>query len=262
MYMAMQAAAAALKAACADGQVTRAEILAQLPKVSIATNLLGGSFKFNKNHDPATAKLLPLQDRRRQVTVRPLARAIGTGDVRPAVLGGPHVFQSRRMDWNVFVQLTVNGITLGSVYALIALGYTMVYGILKLLNFAHGDVFMIGAFIGYGVLTALGGALDPRVPVWLLITLMFVVAMIGSGMLGVVIERFAYRPLARRPADRAADQRARRLVLPPEQRAAALLRELPLLRDVQPDRPDQGHPLGPVEHVDPAHPHGRLRVRR
>lgn len=103
------------------------------------------------------------------------------------------------VDWNVFVQLTVNGVTLGSVYALIALGYSMVYGILKLLNFAHGDVFMIGAFIGYGVLTALGGSLDPRVSVWILITLMFVAAMLGCGLLGIVIERFAYRPLRDAP---------------------------------------------------------------
>jgi branched-chain amino acid transport system permease protein len=103
------------------------------------------------------------------------------------------------VDWNVFVQLTVNGVTLGSVYALIALGYSLVYGILKLLNFAHGDVFMIGAFIGYGVLTALGGPLNPSVPVWLLITLMFVVSMLGSGVLGVAIERFAYRPLRDAP---------------------------------------------------------------
>jgi branched-chain amino acid transport system permease protein len=103
------------------------------------------------------------------------------------------------IDWNVFVQLTVNGVTLGSVYALIALGYSMVYGILKLLNFAHGDVFMIGAFIGYGVLTALGGPLDPTVPIWLLLTLMFLVSMLASGGLGVAIERFAYRPLRDAP---------------------------------------------------------------
>ena len=57
------------------------------------------------------------------------------------------------MNWNLFVTELVAGITHGSVYALIALGYSMVYGILKLLNFAHGDVFMVGAFIGYGVLT-------------------------------------------------------------------------------------------------------------
>ena len=55
------------------------------------------------------------------------------------------------MNWNLFVTELVAGITHGSVYALIALGYSMVYGILKLLNFAHGDVYMVGAFIGYGM---------------------------------------------------------------------------------------------------------------
>ena len=59
------------------------------------------------------------------------------------------------MDVDFFVQQLVNGLTLGSVYALIALGYSMVYGILKLLNFAHGEVYMFGAFIGYFVLSAL-----------------------------------------------------------------------------------------------------------
>ncbi len=98
-----------------------------------------------------------------------------------------------------FVQQLVNGFTLGSVYALIALGYTMVYGILKLLNFAHGEVYMIGAFIGYGVLISLGGPDNPVVPVALLILLMFLAAMLGSGLLGVTIERFAYRPLRNAP---------------------------------------------------------------
>jgi branched-chain amino acid transport system permease protein len=97
------------------------------------------------------------------------------------------------------VQQLVNGLTLGSVYALIALGYSMVYGILKLLNFAHGEVYMVGAFIGYGVLTVLGGAADPSVAVPLLIVAMFVAAMVGCGLLGVVIERFAYRPLRDAP---------------------------------------------------------------
>src|SRR5947207_5250698 len=101
--------------------------------------------------------------------------------------------------WNFFVQELVNGLTLGSVYALIALGYSMVYGILKLLNFAHGEVYMIGAFIGYGVLTVSGGAADPMFPIWLLLAFMFLAAMIGSGLLGVVIERFAYRPLRNAP---------------------------------------------------------------
>ena len=66
----------------------------------------------------------------------------------------------------LFIQLTVNGVTLGSLYALIALGYTMVYGILKLLNFAHGDVYMVGAFIGYGVLSGLGGPLVAGSRAW------------------------------------------------------------------------------------------------
>ncbi|HUQ22348.1 MAG TPA: branched-chain amino acid ABC transporter permease [Gaiellaceae bacterium] len=103
------------------------------------------------------------------------------------------------MDWNFFVQQLVNGVTLGSVYALIALGYTMVYGILKLLNFAHGEVYMMGAFAGYGILTAFGGALSLSINVVALIVLMLGAAMLGSGLLGVVIERFAYRPLRNAP---------------------------------------------------------------
>jgi branched-chain amino acid transport system permease protein len=102
-------------------------------------------------------------------------------------------------DWGLFFQLSVNGLTLGSVYALIALGYSMVYGILKLLNFAHGDVYMIGSFIGFGMLTLLGGSADPALPIALLLIVMFVVAMLGTGVLGVVIERFAYRPLREAP---------------------------------------------------------------
>ena len=98
-----------------------------------------------------------------------------------------------------FVQQLVNGVTLGSVYALIALGYSMVYGILKLLNFAHGEVYMFGAFIGYFVLTALGGADSPMLPVAPLLILMFLAGMLGAGILGVVIERFAYRPLRNAP---------------------------------------------------------------
>src|SRR5918996_4533401 len=103
------------------------------------------------------------------------------------------------MDWDKLVQLLVNGVTLGSVYALVALGFSMVYGILKLLNLAHGDILMIGAFIGWGVLGWLGGAQDPNVAVWLLIVLMVLAAMGGCGVLGVAIERFAYRPLRRAP---------------------------------------------------------------
>jgi branched-chain amino acid transport system permease protein len=103
------------------------------------------------------------------------------------------------VDFDLFVQQLVNGLTLGSVYALVALGYSMVYGILKLLNFAHGEVFMIGAFCGYFVLIGLGGAENPIVPVGVLLLLMFLAGMLGSGILGVVIERFAYRPLRNAP---------------------------------------------------------------
>jgi branched-chain amino acid transport system permease protein len=103
------------------------------------------------------------------------------------------------LDWDKLVQIVVNGLTLGSVYALVALGFSMVYGILKLLNFAHGDVLMVGAFVGWGVLGHLGGSLDPSVPVAVLIALMLLVAMLGCGVLGVVIERFAYRPLRNAP---------------------------------------------------------------
>ena len=103
------------------------------------------------------------------------------------------------MDWDKLVQLVVNGVTLGSVYALVALGFSMVYGILKLLNLAHGDVVMVGAFIGWGVIGWLGGAQDPSVAVWILIILMLLAAMAGCGILGVAIERFAYRPLRRAP---------------------------------------------------------------
>ena len=99
----------------------------------------------------------------------------------------------------LFIQLLVNGLSLGSLYALIALGYSLVYGILKLLNFAHGDVYMIGAFVGYGVLTLLGGPLSPNVALAPLIVLMFLAAMLACGALGVVIERFAYRPLRDAP---------------------------------------------------------------
>ena len=100
---------------------------------------------------------------------------------------------------DTFIQLTLNGLTLGSVYALIALGYSLVYGILKLLNFAHGDVFMVGSFIGFGMLQLLGGSTDPVLPLWLLLVVLVVVAMAGCAALGVVIERFAYRPLRDAP---------------------------------------------------------------
>ena len=103
------------------------------------------------------------------------------------------------MNWNLFVTELVSGITHGSVYALIALGYSMVYGILKLLNFAHGDVYMVGSFIGYGIITVFGGPQALTVNVAVLLFLMFFCATLGGGLLGVMIERFAYRRLRNAP---------------------------------------------------------------
>jgi branched-chain amino acid transport system permease protein len=100
---------------------------------------------------------------------------------------------------NQLPQQLVNGLTLGAVYALIALGYSMVYGILQLLNFAHGDVYMIGAFVGYGVLTALAPRSGLLAPAWAIIVIMLLAAMLVCGLLGVVIEWFAYRPLRGAP---------------------------------------------------------------
>jgi branched-chain amino acid transport system permease protein len=103
------------------------------------------------------------------------------------------------MNWNLFVTEVVAGTTHGAVYALIALGYSMVYGVLKLLNFAHGDIYMVGAFIGYWIIVAFGGPFALTVPVVLLLVVMFVSAMLGGGILGVMIERFAYRRLRNAP---------------------------------------------------------------
>lgn len=84
----------------------------------------------------------------------------------------------------VFLQQIINGLSLGSIYALIALGYTMVYGIIRLINFAHGDVYMVGAYIGYYAATK-GFGFIPSL----------IISMVTCAILGVVIERLAYRPL-------------------------------------------------------------------
>jgi branched-chain amino acid transport system permease protein len=95
-----------------------------------------------------------------------------------------------------FLQQIINGLSLGAIYALIALGYTMIYGVLRFINFAHGDVFMVGAYIGFYFFgTAVdwfGGGIAAAVAVLL-------AAMIGCGLLGVTIEYLAYRPLRNRP---------------------------------------------------------------
>jgi len=115
---------------------------------------------------------------------------------------------------STFIQQLINGISLGAIYSLIALGYTMVYGVLKLINFAHGDVYMVGAFMGYYLSNGLGaqwaqklgqssdglvargllggGALEPSLVTALVVMLL---AMAICALLGVIIERLAYRPV-------------------------------------------------------------------
>jgi len=92
-----------------------------------------------------------------------------------------------------FLQQMVNGISLGSIYALIALGYTMVYGIVKLINFAHGDVLMLGAFAGFFVLSALGVV----TPFTLIAA--FAVSMVICALIGILIEKTCYKPLRNAP---------------------------------------------------------------
>lgn len=94
------------------------------------------------------------------------------------------------------LQLVIDGLFVGSFYALVALGYSMVYGIIKLLNFAHGDVYMIGAFTGFVVFSGITGLAGAGV---LGILLVVLIAMILTGILGVVVERVAYRPLRKSP---------------------------------------------------------------
>ena len=102
--------------------------------------------------------------------------------------------------FELFLQQIINGLSLGAIYALIALGYTMVYGIIELINFAHGDVFMVGSFVALLVVGAFGvtGSVSgPAVAVIMLVVLL--AAMLATGVLGVVIERAAYRPLRHAP---------------------------------------------------------------
>jgi branched-chain amino acid transport system permease protein len=97
---------------------------------------------------------------------------------------------------DIFLQQIVNGLVLGSIYALVALGYTMVYGILGLINFAHGDLVMIGAMVALTVLQTLFGS---ALPVPLILICATLAAMLVCTLLGVTIERVAYRPLRRAP---------------------------------------------------------------
>jgi len=107
----------------------------------------------------------------------------------------------------VFLQNVINALQWGSFYALIALGYSMVYSILMLFNFAHGDIFMVGAYIGFGVSTALialtaTGAFP--LPGWLILVLTIIFTMFLTSFVGMFVERVGYRPLREAPRASAA----------------------------------------------------------
>ncbi|MEE9273881.1 MAG: branched-chain amino acid ABC transporter permease [bacterium] len=99
----------------------------------------------------------------------------------------------------MFVQQLVNGIVVGSIYALLALGYTLVYGILQLINFAHGEIYMIGAYVGISVLAVLGTMGITQMSLALTVVLVFLIPMIYCAAYGVTLERIAYRPLRGAP---------------------------------------------------------------
>src|SRR5437764_8233111 len=97
-----------------------------------------------------------------------------------------------------FIQQLINGISLGAIYALIALGYTMIYGVLRFINFAHGDVFMVGSYIGYYAATYWVSSFLPVGTLGNTI-LVFLISMTFCAILGATIEFLAYRPLRTRP---------------------------------------------------------------
>ncbi len=99
---------------------------------------------------------------------------------------------------DIFIQQVINGLVLGSMYALVALGYTMVYGIIGLINFAHGEVLMVGALTSWTIGTMMMAGM-PDAPKWLILLIAIIIACVVSATLNFVIEKVAYRPLRNSP---------------------------------------------------------------
>ncbi|MBM3386802.1 MAG: branched-chain amino acid ABC transporter permease, partial [Betaproteobacteria bacterium] len=99
---------------------------------------------------------------------------------------------------DVFLQQIINGLVLGSMYALVALGYTMVYGIINLINFAHGEVLMVGALTSWTMIGLMQDGM-PGAPGWLILVLATLIACVVAAALNFVIEKVAYRPLRNSP---------------------------------------------------------------
>jgi branched-chain amino acid transport system permease protein len=99
---------------------------------------------------------------------------------------------------DILLQQVINGLVLGSMYALVALGYTMVYGIINLINFAHGEVLMIGAMVSWVLIEPLQ-KIFPNSPGWLILAISFVIASVVTSLINFCIEKLAYRPLRKAP---------------------------------------------------------------
>lgn len=134
---------------------------------------LSAFFKmYNLGLFPTSAKFRNLQD---------LAKGLGT------------IINEDKEEVPLFLQQVINGLIIGMLYVLIALGYTMVYGIIRLINFAHGDIFMIGAYAGYAMLAVLG--FFAAQAGFLGLIFVFIMAMLFAGLVGMLIDALAYRPL-------------------------------------------------------------------
>lgn len=96
---------------------------------------------------------------------------------------------------NTFIEQLINGLTIGSFYALVALGYSMVYGVMKLINFAHGDLFAFGAYLGYTLLTSAAGKVTATLGIWGGIAFAACIVAASVALAGVLVERIAYRPV-------------------------------------------------------------------
>lgn len=99
---------------------------------------------------------------------------------------------------DILLQQIINGLVLGSMYALIALGYTMVYGIIQLINFAHGEVLMIGVLTSWSIIGAMQEAM-PNTPGWIILLIATLIACVVAAVLNFTIEKLAYRPLRNSP---------------------------------------------------------------
>jgi branched-chain amino acid transport system permease protein len=143
-----------------------------------------------------------LVDRLTELAIAGFLWAFRVVVVLVVVVGSILTIAGGRVSVDAWLSLIVSGVTTGSVYALIALGYTMVYGILRMINFAHGEIFMAGAFGGYftGVALASAGILNANpIASVLSIALMMVVAALFAAALALLVERIAYRPLRNAP---------------------------------------------------------------